>query len=70
MKRIWNKLLVFFGFRVWVKQVYHRPRYQTCAYHNRRMKRGRVTPKGALYFCSLCKANYHLEGGAIKLVPV
>ena len=69
-RRLWDRLKVYFGFAVWVKTVYNRPRYQICPYHGCKMKRGRKTIKGALYWCPKCQTHYHLEGGGSKLVPV
>jgi len=70
LRRLWDRLLVYFGFRVWARVAYSRPRYQICPYHNLHMKRARKTVKGALYWCPLCKTHYHLEGGGERLVPV
>ena len=67
---LWNRLQVFFGYKSWARQVFCRPKFQICAFHGCRMKRGRKTVKGALYWCPKCKTVYHLEGGATKLVPV
>ena len=67
---LWRKLLVYFGFRVWAKMQYNRPRSARCAYHNTRMKREGKTEFGAFYFCVLCQRSYHLESKGNKLVPV
>lgn len=73
MKRLahyWNLILVWLGIKQWVIPEYHRPKYQMCAYHNRKMKRGKVTEWGAFYRCSLCRRDYHLEGGKIEYRPM
>lgn len=70
LKRLWDRLRVYFGFGRWVRMSYSRPRHQRCAFHGCRMKRGRKTEKGALYWCPKCLKYYHLEGGGNRLVPV
>lgn len=69
IKRMWGHVLVFFGFRVWAKMQYNRPSSARCAYHGCKMKRGRKTIQGALYWCPKCQSSYHLESGGNKLVP-
>ena len=75
-RTLWTKVIhfchwiqVFLGYKIWARPVYHRPKFQICPFHGCRMKRGRKTVTGAVYWCKKCQKGYHLEGGAVKLVP-
>lgn len=70
VKLIWLKVLVFFGWRVWARMQYNRPKFSRCAFHNIMMKRGRKTEFGAFYYCPKCHRAYLLECKGNKLVPV
>ena len=69
LQMAWLTILVFFGFGVWAKEVWNRPKFARCAYHNCRMKRGRKVPKGAFYYCPQCQCEYLLDCKGNKLVP-
>lgn len=51
LKMLWWRFLVFWGFRVWIKRIYARPRYQYCVFHGCRMRRIARTSTGARYWC-------------------
>lgn len=68
--KIWRVLRVWFGFGVWVRMQYNRPKYSLCVFHGRMMKRERKTEFGAFYHCPLCKRSYHLQSLGNKMVPV
>ena len=61
---------MFFGFAVWARVQYSRPKFSRCAYHGQMMKRGRKTQFGAFYYCPKCKRGYHLESKGNKVVAV
>lgn len=68
LKTAWLQILVFFGFRVWAKVQWNRPKFSRCAFHGLMMKRGRKTAKGAFYWCPKCQCEYLLDCAANKLV--
>ena len=70
LKVFWCRLLVFWGFRIWVKRMYARPKYQYCVFHGCKMKRIQNTPTGARYWCKKCQSGYHLEGAGSKIIPL
>jgi len=70
LKIAWGHILVFFGYRIWVKPQWNRPKFALCVFHGLQMKRGRKTEVGAFYYCPKCKRSYHLESKGNKLVPV
>lgn len=66
----WAKIQVFFGFKVWAKMQYNRPKRALCVLHGIQMKRVKKTELGAVYHCWKCQRSYMLQGGRNKLVPV
>jgi len=70
IKLMWSRILVFFGFRVWAKVQYNRPKFALCVFHGLQMKRGRKTELGAFYYCPKCHRSYHIECKGNKLIPV
>jgi hypothetical protein len=70
IRSAWDKLGVFFGFKMWVREVPSRPKFQTCPVHHITMKRIGKTEMGAFYRCPKCPNPRHIEGGGKKLIPL
>ena len=67
---MWWRLLVWLGFRIWVRPQYNRPKFALCVFHSIQMKRVKKTEFGAFYHCPKCKRDYHIQCKGNKFIPV
>jgi len=60
LKQFIDWWLVFFGYRVWVRQSWHpnMPKSHSCPEHKATAKRCGHTSQGAYYWCKQCSDKY------------